>query len=96
MPDQQRQAQPGQPGQLPRSSQLAPSVSSMSIDEARKRALEAILMVCVMLPPSDHWQNLVKSALRAEKVSFCLPEPYASQHVEADGMHRSLCSAASL
>ena len=55
MPDQQRQAQPGQPGQLPRSNQLAPSVSSTSIDDARKRALEAILKVCVMLPPSDRW-----------------------------------------
>lgn len=45
VPDQLRQQLLGPPKDAPRSSQLAPAVPNMSIDEARQRALEAILKV---------------------------------------------------
>ncbi len=45
VPDQLCQQLLGLPKDAPRSSQLAPAMPNMSIDEARQRALEAILKV---------------------------------------------------
>lgn len=53
MPEQARQQPPGQPGlpkEAPRSAQPGPPTApSVTIDEARQRALDAILKVCTGL-----------------------------------------------